>query len=71
MNDAEWSRFCGGLLNYINNYYNRFIKTDYTIECDMSISEIENEIWSSKSIDDFSLQLKNIAKQYMDRSTAK
>ena len=55
------------LLNYISNYYNRFIKTDYAIECNMSIDEFEKAIWNSKSIDDFPLELQKIAKQYMER----
>lgn len=67
--EAKWSRFCGGLLGYINSYYNRFVKTDYEINLDMTIEEVTNELQNATSINDLSPQLKVIAKQY--KSTIK
>ena len=64
---AKWSRFCGGLLGYINDYYNRFIRTDYEIELDMTIEEVSTELQNSTSINDLSPQLKAIAEQYRNR----
>lgn len=64
MNEAKWSRFCGGLLEYINNYCCEFIKTDYEIELDMTMGEVETELQISCSIDELSPQLKVIANQY-------
>ena len=40
LEDARWSRFCGGLLGYINEYYCKFIKTDYEIELNMKHEDI-------------------------------
>ena len=62
--EAKWSRFCGGLLGYINDYYNRFVKTDYEIELDMTIEEVTKELQNATSINDLSTQLKVIAKRY-------
>lgn len=62
--EAKWSRFCGGLLGYINNYYSKFIKTDYEIQLDMGIGEFTEELRKSKSMDDLSPQLKKVAEQY-------
>lgn len=62
--EAKWSRFCGGLLGYINDYYNRFVKTDYEIELDMTIEEVTEELQSATSISDLSPQLKIIAERY-------
>ena len=62
--EAKWSRFCGGLLGYINDYYNRFVKTDYEIELDMTIEEVTKELQNATSINDLSPQLKVIAKRY-------
>lgn len=62
--EAKWSRFCGGLLGYINDYYNRFVKTDYEIELDMSIEEVTAELQKSTSMYDLSPQLKKVAEQY-------
>lgn len=62
--EAKWSRFCGGLLGYISDYYNRFVKTDYEINLDITIEEVTKELQNSTSINDFSPQLKTIAEQY-------
>lgn len=62
--EAKWSRFCGGLLGYINDYYNRFIKTDYEIQLDMNIEDVTAELQKSTSMDDLSPQLKKVAEQY-------
>lgn len=62
--EAKWSRFCGGLLGYINDYYNRFVETDYEIELDMTIEEVTEELQSATSISDLSPQLKIIAERY-------
>lgn len=64
--EAKWSRFCGGLLGYIEDYYNRFIKTDYEIELGMTMHEVIKEVQQSTSISDLSPQLQKIAKQYED-----
>lgn len=64
--EAKWSRFCGGLLGYIEAYYNRFIKTDYEIELEMTMHEVIKEVQQSTSISDLSPQLQKIAKQYED-----
>lgn len=61
---ARWSRFCGRLLSYIDNYYCEFIKTDYEIELDMTYEDIIKELQTAESIDDFSPQLKAVAEQY-------
>ena len=68
MTEAKWSRFCGGLLEYINNYFNRFVKTDYEIDLDMSIEDITKELRSAASIDDLSPQLQKVAKQYENQA---
>lgn len=62
--EAAWSRFCGGLLGYINNYYSCFIKTDYEIQLDISMGDVMAELWKAASIDDLSPQLKKVAEQY-------
>lgn len=62
--EAKWSRFSGGLISYIENYYNRFIKTDYEIKLDMTIEEVTNELQNVNSINQLSPQLRTIAKQY-------
>ncbi len=62
--EAQWSRFCGGLLAYISDYHNRFVKTDYEINLSMSQDEIQKTLWSSNSIDDFPDELKEVAVQY-------
>lgn len=64
MEDARWSRFCGGLLGYINEYYCKFIKTDYEIELNMKHEDILNELQNASSINDLSPQLKKVAEQY-------
>lgn len=61
---ARWSRFCGGLLEYIDSYYSRLIKTDYEIELNMSGGDILAELQMSSSIDDLSPQLRAVAEQY-------
>ncbi len=62
--EAKWSRFCGGLLGYINDYYNRFVKTDYEIDLDLTVEEVTNELQNAVSINDLPPQLKTIAEQY-------
>ncbi|MDR1774044.1 MAG: hypothetical protein LBR30_04170 [Clostridioides sp.] len=66
--EAEWSRFCGRLLSYINDYYSIFVKTDYEIELEMALGEILEELQNSRSVEDLSPQLRKIAKQY-EKST--
>lgn len=65
MTKAQWSRFCGRLLGYINDYYCSFIKTDYEIDLDLDMNEIITELQNSTSIEDLSPQLKSVAEQYM------
>jgi len=62
--EAKWSRFCGRLLSYIDNYYCDFIKTDYEIELNMTTGEIVKELQSSKSMKDLSPQLRTVAEQF-------
>lgn len=64
MTEAAWSRFCGGLLGYIDDYYCRFTKTDYEINLDMSRGDIVRELQLSSSIDNLSPQLKKVAEQF-------
>lgn len=50
LENAIWSRFSGRLLGYIENYYNRFIQTDYEIQLDMTMGEVLGELQQKSSI---------------------
>lgn len=65
MSTAQWSRFAGGLIDYINRYYSCFIKTDYKIDLDMSQSEILEELINKSSINELSKPLRIVAEQYL------
>ena len=69
--DAEWDRFTGHLLGYIQDYFNQFIKNDYLIETSMTYYEMQHELISEIYINDFSPDLQKIAKQYLETAPEK
>ncbi|MFI3169432.1 MAG: hypothetical protein R3Y06_05785 [Faecalibacterium sp.] len=60
---AIWSRFCGRLISYINEYYCSFVATDYEIELHLTQEEIFNEVTSAQKISDLSPELQKVALQ--------
>lgn len=50
--EARWSRFCGWLLSYIEDYYSPFFRVDYEIELDddVTMGDIVKELQTATSI---------------------
>lgn len=67
MNEAQWSRFAAGLLGYISDYRSKFVKTNYKVDLNMSLGEVQQELMEKKSIDELSPQLQKIAREYQDK----
>lgn len=61
--EAIWSRFCGRLISYINEYYCSFVKMDYEMELRLTQEEIFDEITSAQKISDLSPELQKVALQ--------
>ena len=70
--EARWSRFCGWLLSYIEDYYSPFFKVDYEIELDddVTMGDIVKELQTATSISELSSQLQKIARQFRDSNDA-
>ena len=71
MNSVQWDKFAGHLLSYIEEGTSKLVKTNYKVDINMSLGDIQKELIEKSSIDELSPELMKIAKEYIDKHPIK
>ena len=71
MDEYQWDRFAGNLFSYITDGTSNLVKTNYKVDINMSLGDIQKELIEKSSIDELSPELMKIAKEYIEKHPIK